>query len=275
MAETTNQPLSNGIATESPPTLTRAPHWVWNVVAYLPALTGAPALALGVLGLAHQGPRVVRERPLLSGLLALSGAAILAKWQLDRIFLEEPEYELVEETNGIEIRKYAPRVVAETVVADTTDADAAREEGFRRLAGYIFGDNARQEKIAMTTPVGVQVEDERGERIAMTTPVTTRDSEFGYSVTFTMPRDWALSDLPAPRDSRVRVHKARGERVAVLRFRGRYDSDLIQAKQAELMVRAGSAGYTVHGEPYFAGYDPPSTLPFLRRMEVWIPVSAK
>jgi hypothetical protein len=273
MAETTNHTLSNGIVAESQPTLTRAPHWAWSVVAYLPAFTGAPALALGALGLAHVGPRFFRERPLLSGLLALGGTAILAKWQLERLFLEEPEYELEQEINGLEIRKYAPRIVAETVVADTTDFDAAREEGFRRLAGYIFGDNASKERIAMTTPVGVHAERQRGERIAMTTPVTARDSESGYVVTFTMPRERSLEELPKPRDARVRVRRTRGERVAALRFQGAYESDLVQEKQSELLLRVRTAGFTAHGEPYFAGYDAPSTLPFLRRLEVWIPIA--
>jgi hypothetical protein len=275
MSESTSTTLSNGIATEFAPALTRAPHWIWSVVAFLPALTGTPALGLGVLGLANRGPRVLREHRVLSGLLAFGGAALLAKWQLERLLLEEPEYELEQEVNGLEIRRYAPRVVAETIVADTTNFDVARREGFRRLAGYIFGDNARKESIAMTAPVGVRAEAKRGERIAMTAPVTARDSESGYAVTFAMPREWSLSDLPVPRDPRVRVRTARGERVAVLRFRGAYDSDLIQAKQSELLVRAGAAGFTVYGEPSFAGYDAPSTLPFLRRLEVWIPVAAE
>jgi hypothetical protein len=272
MTESIHQAAGNGImVTESRAAPARAPHWVWDIVAYLPAFTGAPALGLGVLGLAKRGPRILRERPLLSGLLAIGGAAILAKWQLERFFSEEPEYELEAEVNGLEIRRYPPRIVAETVVG-VTDFDAARKEGFQRLAGYIFGGNVEREKIAMTTPVDVRAKAKEGEHIAMTGPVTARDSASGYVVAFTMPRERKLSELPAPEDARVRLRKTRAERVAVLRYRGSYDSETVQEKQAELLFRAGAAGLTPYGEAYFAGYDAPSTLTFLRRVEVWIPV---
>ncbi|MFP4126700.1 MAG: SOUL family heme-binding protein, partial [Alphaproteobacteria bacterium] len=64
---------------------------------------------------------------------------------------ETPDYAVVRTlTSGVEIRRYGERLAAETAVAATP---SARNEAFRRLAGYIFGDNAGAEKIAMTTPV--------------------------------------------------------------------------------------------------------------------------
>ena len=63
----------------------------------------------------------------------------------------EAGYTVIEQHDTIEIRQYQPMLVAETLV----DADYASSGsiGFNRLAGFIFGNNRKQEKIAMTTPV--------------------------------------------------------------------------------------------------------------------------
>ena len=81
---------------------------------------------------------------------------------------EEPAYTAEQLTSRVEIRHYGRRVAAETTV--TADEVAARSDGFRRLAGYIFGGNHVQEKIAMTAPVAQQDGAARGEVIPMTAP---------------------------------------------------------------------------------------------------------
>jgi hypothetical protein len=255
------------------PSLSRAPDWVWEVVAYLPAAAAAPALALGIVGLAGRGPRLLRERPWLSALTALGGAALLVRWQLERLITEEPEYEVERSLNGLEIRRYGPRVIAETLVENLRDWDEARSEGFRRLAGYIFGGNQREQEIAMTGPVSVGVGAKKSKRVAMTVPVGTRRRASGYVVTFSMPKEYELESLPTPSDERVVLRQLPEERVAVLRFSGRYRSELIHDKQAELVRRARAAGLETVDEPCFAGYDAPSTLPFLRRVEVWVRIA--
>ena len=67
---------------------------------------------------------------------------------------EEPTYTAEQITSRVEIRHYGPRIAAETTV--TAEEVAARSDGFRRLAGYIFGGNQVREKIAMTAPVAQQ-----------------------------------------------------------------------------------------------------------------------
>jgi hypothetical protein len=58
--------------------------------------------------------------------------------------------------------------------------------------------------------------------------------------------------------------------VAALRFRGNYEGGLPYLKRDELLQRLREAGLSWHGEPRFAGYDPPSTWSPLRRNEVQV-----
>jgi len=64
---------------------------------------------------------------------------------------EEPQYTVVQQHKGIEVRSYAPYLVAEVVVPGP--ADAAGNQGFRILAAYIFGKNKGERRIQMTAPV--------------------------------------------------------------------------------------------------------------------------
>jgi hypothetical protein len=246
------------------------PSWLGNVIQYLPAAAWLPAGALGVAALVGRGPRVLRERKLVSGLLVAGATAGLAYWQLSRFFTEKPEYTVEGLFDGFEIRRYHPRVVAETTVTGA-GWDDALEEGFRRLAGYIFGGNAGEQKLAMTAPVNAAPA--RPQKIAMTAPVTARSEADALVVTFTMPKERDLASLPAPADGRVRLREHPGGRVAALRSRGRYTGERIEALQAQLLRRMEQTGLTPAGAPSFAGYDAPSTLPFIRRLEIWVPIA--
>ena len=98
-----------------------------------------------------------------------------------RFGTEEPRY-TSEKVIGLEIRNYGPRIAAETTVFG--DEDKALSDGFRRLAGYIFGGNHGNAKIAMTAPVARQ----SGQKIAMTAPVSKTSGADGASVVrFFMP----------------------------------------------------------------------------------------
>jgi hypothetical protein len=244
-----------------------------QLLAYGPTLVALPAVGLGIAGLLGSGPAFLRRHPIVSAALACGGMVALLKSQFDRFLLEHPHYELEREVNGLAVRRYAPRKVAETTV-DATSFDEARKEAFQRLAAYIFGDNETGERLSMTTPVSVVKHGSDGtERLPMTTPVTFSHSPTGYVMRFQMPKDRLLSSLPRPVDPRVRLRQLPGERVAVLRFRGSYDGEYIAEKERELLERAQAAGLTVAGEPLFAGYDSPAALPLLRRVEVWVPVT--
>jgi hypothetical protein len=198
---------------------------------------------------------------------ALAGAA-LTRWQLARLFTEQPRYALEGRVGPLEIRHYSPRWVAETRVQNGWDR--ALSEGFRRLAQYIFGANHRgqvqsrgAEKISMTAPVNV--------RPGRGAAGTARDAAAAsHVVSFNMPAGRTRESLPRPDDERVKLVLKPEARMAVLRYRGSHDGDRVTAKFLELLVALRRAGLRYKGNPQFAGYDPPSTLPVLRRNEVWI-----
>lgn len=225
------------------------------------------------------------------------GGAALTRWQLARLFTAQPSYELEQRLGDIEIRVYDAGWVAETTISDAS-WDQALNEGFRRLARYIFGDNrpspfrsdqlvkpASQRPalnrrgddgndagyvIPMPVPMSARSEP-RAELIAMTAPVNvSTQGERSYTVAFNLPGGRTLASLPAPNDERVRLERRPRRRVAVTRFRGTYSGPRVASKFSELLARVRNAGLSYRGSPEFAGYDPPTTLPFLRRNEIWL-----
>src|SRR5258705_10317888 len=147
-----------------------------------------------------------------------------------RFGTEEPRYTSEKVTHGLEIRNYGPRIAAETTVFG--DQDKALSDGFRRLAGYIFGGNHGNAKIEMTAPVARQ----SGQKIAMTAPVSkTSGADGGSVVRFFMPAGWTMDTLPEPNDDEVGLVTVPAETVAVLRFTGDRGSAAVAARTTELL----------------------------------------
>lgn len=181
--------------------------------------------------------------------------------------VEEPAFRSVQKDGAFEIRDYPALVVAEVTAAGGQSAAASR--GFRLLAAYIFGGNARRQSIAMTAPVAQELV---GEKIAMTAPVIQTRSANTWVVRFIMPRGYTLETLPRPNDARVRLRATPPTRVAVIRFSGVAEPGNVAAKSAELSAWITGRHLRPTGAPALAQYDPPWTLWFLRRNEVMIPV---
>ncbi len=200
----------------------------------------------------------------------VAGAAFVTDlaWSL-MTTVKEPSYSVETKDGDFEVRTYQPRVVAETVVQGKWDASG--NEGFGRLAGYIFGKNTKRAKIAMTAPVAQRAE---SRKIAMTAPVGQRREGDAWVVSFTMPEGETLESLPQPTDSRVVLRELPASRFAVVRFSGRWSDKRMLERSQALRVWAKSRGLTVAGEPEVNRYNPPWTLWFLRRNEVWLLVDA-
>jgi hypothetical protein len=183
--------------------------------------------------------------------------------------IEVPRYE-VESTlaEDIEVRRYAPMIVAETTVT-TEDYRRAGNDAFRVLAGYIFGDNQGRRDIAMTAPVE-QRRASSGSEIAMTAPVEQRAGDDGWVVTFMMPSEWSMDTLPVPNDSRVKLREMPSRRIAAIRFSGTWSERVFAEREAELTEAVARAGLEMVGEPWTARYDPPWTPWFMRRNEILV-----
>ncbi len=196
-------------------------------------------------------------------ILALAPFAVVRSVMADSYkSTETPKY-IVERTDGpVEIRQYAPRIVAEVSVSGSQSQ--AVSAGFRVLAGYIFGGNDGNAKVAMTSPV-TQVP---GQSIAMTTPVTQMARDGNWLVQFTMPSSYTLETLPKPRDGNIRFVTMPTQRQIVLRFSGFAGAGVTANKEGVLRSWARGQAIAVTAGPFYYFYDAPWTLPWNRRNEV-------
>lgn len=181
---------------------------------------------------------------------------------------EEPAFTVAFQEGDFEVRDYPALVVAEVSVSGSRDE--ASNAGFRLLAGYIFGGNTRRQSIAMTAPV-VQ-ERASGETIAMTAPVIQSGEGGAWIVRFTMPSTYTLETLPTPNDARVRLIQMPASRYAVVRFSGLSRPADVERRTEALRTFMARQQLRAAGSASLARYDPPWTLLFMRRNEVWIPV---
>lgn len=185
----------------------------------------------------------------------------------------EPSWKSVSKDGKIEIRAYDPMIVAEATT--TGERSEAINEGFRILAGYIFGGNSGQQSIEMTAPVTQQPDVSEGRKIAMTAPVTQEAgvNQNEWKVRFIMPAEFTLSSLPKPNDSRIKFMEIPAYKAAVIRFSGFNTNSNLTSHKAKLMKWIEDNKITTEGEPVYAFYNPPWTPPFMKRNEVMIRIS--
>jgi hypothetical protein len=165
---------------------------------------------------------------------------------------EEAPYEVLTKDGRMEVRQYESLIVAETIV----DAEYQRSGNiaFRRLGGYIFGDNHQQQKVAMTTPVWQE-------------PV-----DGNWTMTFVMPAEHTMQTLPEPTDPNVVLRTEPPRRVASIRYSGKMTEQRFHDHAEALQTWISEQGYEAISPPRSAAYDPPWTAPMMRRNEVHIDV---
>lgn len=209
---------------------------------------------------------VIGAAALVTGGIAVAAAA----GPVGRSQIEEPEYEVLERFEKLELRRYEPRLVAEVVI-EAEDGQQAARAGFRHLGNYIFGANEVGGEIAMTAPVEQRA---TSAKIEMTAPVEQRETETPgrFTVRFTMPRKWTMETIPKPTDKKVRLVEAPAACMFVKRFSGSPSPDKVARKASEVEAAAVEAGLTVLGTHTYARYDPPWVPGPFRRNEILFPV---
>jgi len=164
--------------------------------------------------------------------------------------VERADYTVKNKMKGYEIREYPAHIVAQTKVKDSYKE--SMNEGFKILAGYIFGGNTKKENIAMTAPV-----------------VATANGDFQI-ISFGMPRSYTLETLPKPNDSRVEIAMVPAKKYGVIQFSFYPSETRIKKEQEKLLSALTRDGIVSSGNIAYAGYNPPWTAPWMMRHEVLV-----
>lgn len=182
---------------------------------------------------------------------------------------EEAEYQVLVEAEPFELRYYQAQVLAETLV--DAGFKKAGNKAFRRLFGYISGDNQASQKVAMTAPVGQR---DGGEAIAMTAPVgqTTKDGQ--WAISFMLPAQFTAQSAPQPTNPDVYIRAVPARHVAAIRYSGFWSEKGYQEHLDLLQSWMAEQGYEAVGAPVWARYNPPMMPWFLRRNEVLVPIAS-
>lgn len=152
--------------------------------------------------------------------------------------IEKQKYRVVKKEKEFEIRFYPPAIFATT----RSSAKSYRElgsSGFRKIAGYIFGNNETAAKIAMTAPVHMDINDK------------------GSSMSFVMPSQYTMDKLPRPADARVELHESPAVYMAAIEFGGYANDQKIKQYADRLFQALNRNGIKTTGNPTYLGYNAP------------------
>lgn len=193
---------------------------------------------------------------LLVSIAVLSGLFLFWNLRLSAGTEQQP-YRVLDKADGYEIRLYPPAMFAS--VTKSGHMMEIGNDGFRELAGYIFGGNSSGEKIAMTAPVVFS---------------PAEDNEVSTEMRFVMPEGYTADALPEPRSKQVQLWESDTVYMAVRRFGGFASNKDIEREAEDLRVCLRKAGITFEDKVVFMAYNPPFQLAG-RRNEVAFVVQPK
>jgi effector-binding domain-containing protein len=200
-----------------------------------------------------------------STLLGLSTWVGIKVFGLDKY--EQAIYKVVKSQGRIEIRDYAPMIVAEGEF--TGERKEAINKGFMVVASYIFGKNVSTQKVPMTVPILQQ----QSEKIPMTVPIMQAKSQNNtWTLSFVMPHTYTLKTLPTPSNSEVKLREIPAKRFAVIQFSGTWTQSNLDKHLVELQKFIASENLTTLSTPVYAFFNRPWTPWFMKRNEIMIEI---
>lgn len=170
--------------------------------------------------------------------------------------LEQPDYKVIEQLpGGVEIRQYEARTYASSRVEGT--GMEARRQGFRLLFNYITGENKGDEEISMTVPVATEIEEKE------------------HVMQFFLPSEYNETTAPAPKNPNVSIGTIAPRIEAALEYTG--SQSVQRAQQHAILMKQDleNSNWQMKGDIRSMFYNPPFSIPFLRRNEVIVEITPK
>jgi hypothetical protein len=161
--------------------------------------------------------------------------------------IETYPYVVDKKYDTFEIRSYEASLFT-SVKLSTKEFKQASSQGFSILAGYIFGGNEENEKIAMTSPVTMSLED-------------------SMTVMFMVPKKFNKQTLPKPSESKIEFRQEPAKTVAAITFGGWANDTKIENYKEKLKVALDAERIPYTNQFYYLGYNPPFEV-FNRKNEV-------
>ena len=161
--------------------------------------------------------------------------------------IETYSFKIIDTYETIEIRKYEASLFT-TVQMPSNNYRKTSSKGFSVLAGYIFGGNDKEEKIAMTSPVAMSLKD-------------------STTMMFLVPKKYTRDNLPIPNDSSIEFKDVPEKKVAAISFGGWANDSKIAAFKSKLISTLKTKGVEHTDNFYFLGYNAPMEV-FNRKNEI-------
>ena len=161
--------------------------------------------------------------------------------------IETYSFVVENEFNNFEIRNYEAALFT-SVKLNTNEYKVASGKGFSILAGYIFGNNESDQKISMTSPVAMALED-------------------SVTMMFLVPNNLKKENLPTPNEGSIEFKEMPSKRVAAISFGGWANSDRIEEYKKKLIIALNEEGIAHTNKFSFLGYNAPFEL-FNRKNDI-------